>query len=117
VLAFQVPAAETGSATSAAKLEIQRAIYGAVGGGSVDVTANLMALIQSGRKSIVVNNDLAGGSDPASGTVKQLHIEYTVDGKPLTLYVDEGKTFTYTANSSQPFGISLLGDTFNRPHV
>src|ERR1035437_5740329 len=115
VLAFKVPVAEAGSATSAAKLEIQRAVYGATGGGSADATANLMALIQSGRKSIVVNNDLAGGSDPASGQVKQLHIEYTVDGKARTLWVDEGKTFTYTANSIQPFGMSLLGDTFNRP--
>jgi len=93
VLAFKAPAGEAGSATSAAKLEIQRAVYVAVGGGSADVTANLMALIKSGRKSIVVNNDLAG-SDPASGQVKQLQIEYTVDGKALTLWVDEGKTFT-----------------------
>ena len=114
VLAFKAPAAEAGAAASAAKLEIQRAVYGATGGGSADVTANLMALIQSGRKSIVVNNDLAG-SDPASGQVKQLHIEYTVDGKALNLWVNEGKTFTYTANSSQPFGVSKLGDTFNRP--
>ena len=60
------------------------------------MTANLLALIQNGRKTIVANNDLAGGSDPASGQAKQLHIEFTVDGKPGTLWVDEGKTFTYS---------------------
>jgi hypothetical protein len=96
------------------KLEIERAIYGADGGGSTDVKAKLIALLKSGRRSIVVNNDLAG-NDPASGQVKQLHIEYTADGKPGTLWVDEGKTFIYSANPSQPFGISLLEDTFNRP--
>ena len=114
VLAFKVQVAETGSALPPAKLDIQRAVYGADGGGSVDLTSNLMTAIQSGRKSIIVNNELAGG-DPASGQKKQLRIEYSIDGKARTLWVDEGNTFTYTVNSRQPFGISLLGDTFNRP--
>ena len=96
----------SGAATSAAKLEIQRAIYGADGGGSADVKTKLMALIQSGQNSIVANNDLVG-YDPASGQIKQLHIEYMLDGKPGTVTVDEGKTFTYSANASPPFVISL----------
>ena len=83
----------SGPATSAAKLEIQRAGFGADGFGSADVKTKLMALIQSGQKSIVANNDLVG-YDPAPGQIKQLHIEYTLDGKPGTVTVDEGRTFT-----------------------
>ena len=45
------------------------------------------------------------GYDPASGQGKQLHIDYTLDGKPGTVTVDEGRTLTYSANTSPPFGI------------
>jgi hypothetical protein len=116
VLAFQVPETVTSSAISKVKLEIQRAEYGVANGGSVDVTASLQTLIRSGRTSFTVNNDLAG-SDPASGQVKRLRIEYTVNGKSLTLWIDEGKTFNYSPNSDQPFQISLLGDTYNQPPI
>jgi Carbohydrate binding module (family 6) len=100
------------SATSMAKLEIQQAVYGADGGDSGDVKAMLMALIQSGRKSIVANNDLLG-YDPASGQGKQLHINYTLDGKSGTVTVDEGKTLTYSVNASPPFAIRSAKNPLN----
>jgi len=51
-----------------------RAVYGADGAGSADVTARIIGLIKSGQKSIVAGNDELGG-DPAFGSVKQLRVE------------------------------------------
>ncbi len=123
VLAYKAPAIEAGTpsdpATPAAKFEIQRAVYGADGGGSADVKAKLLALIKSGRKSIVANSDELGG-DPAFGSVKQLRVEFTLDGKPGTAIVDEGDTFLLPTSTSQltktrAFAKSSADRTFVRP--
>ena len=123
VLAFKAPAVEanstSGPATTTAKLEIQRAVYGADGGGSADVTAKIVGLIKSGRKSIVADSSELGG-DPAFGSVKQLHIVFTLDGKPGSATVDEGDTLIFPTNASQmaktrSFGKSSVDRTFVRP--
>ena len=123
VLAFKAPAVaadpDSSPATPAAKLEIKHAVYGADGGGSADVTAKLVALIQSGQKSIVASSDELGG-DPAFGSVKQLHVEFTLDGKPGTATVDEGDTFVFPAHASQlakarSLGKSSVSRTFVSP--
>ena len=102
VLAFKSPTvpAGTGAEAPAGKLEIKSAVYGADGGGSADVKATFVALIQSGRKSIVVNNgELAG--DPAPGAVKQLHVEFTLNGIPGSVTVEEGDTLLLPVNAMQ----------------
>ena len=124
VLAFKAPPDEAGPISSnkpsAAKLEIKRAVYGPEdGGGSADVTAKLVALIKSGRRSIVAGNDELGG-DPAYGQVKQLRVEFTLDGKPATATVDEGDTLIFPANAGQlvatrSFGKGAVDRTFVRP--
>ncbi|HTL71986.1 MAG TPA: glycosyl hydrolase, partial [bacterium] len=123
VLAFPAPAVEAGNtsdaATPAAKLEIKSAVYGADGGGSADVKARIVSLIKSGRKSIVADSDELGG-DPASGQVKQLRIEFTVDGKPGTATVDEGDTFILPTGAksiakTRSFGKTSVDRTFVRP--
>jgi hypothetical protein len=123
VLAFKAPAVEADAtsspATSASKLEIQRAVYGADGNGSADVKAKLMSLIKRGRTSVVVDNDELGG-DPALGSVKQLRVEFTRDGKPGTVTVDEGDTLIFPTRTNhlaktRSLGKSSVDRTFVRP--
>ena len=123
VLAFKAPSVEADTASgpvpSAAKLEIKRAVYGADGGGSADVKARLVALIKSGQKSIVADNDELGG-DPAFGQVKQLRVEFTLGGQPGAATVDEGETLVLPTNTGQmaktrSFGKSSVDRTFVHP--
>ena len=123
VLAFKAPVVEadiaSNAAPSSAKLEIQRAIYGTDGGSSADVKAKLVDLIKSGRKSIVADSGELGG-DPAFGSVKQLHVEFTLDGKPGTATVDESETFILPTSTKQlgktrSLGKSSVDHTFVRP--
>ena len=60
------------------------------------------------------------GGDPAFGQVKQLHVEFTLDGKPGAATVDEGETLLFPANASQlaaarPLGRSSVSRTFVQP--
>ncbi len=122
VLAFKAPSAEVHTSSSpvpaAGKLEIKRAVYGPEGGGSsADVTAKLVALVKSGQKSIVVGNNEMGG-DPASGQVKQLHVEFTLDGKSGSATADEGETLVFPINASQLAAARSPGRTsLNRTFV
>jgi hypothetical protein len=103
VLAFEVPSITTNaaSASPAAKVEVKRAVYGVKGSGdSADVTARILALIKSGQKSVTASNDELGG-DPAPGQVKQLRVDFTIDGKPGTLAVDEDETLIFPVNAGQ----------------
>jgi hypothetical protein len=122
VLAFKAPSDEAHTAPSpapsAGKLEIKQAVYGPEGGGSsADVTAKLVALVKRGQKSTVVGNDVMGG-DPAFGQVKQLHVDFTLDGKPGAATVDEGETLIFPVNASQLAAAESLGRTsLNRTFV
>ena len=99
VLAFKSPAvrADSGAGPPAGTLEIKRAVYGADGGGSADVKARLVALIKNGRTSIVAGNDELDG-DPAPGSVKQLLVEFSLNGIPGTVTVGEGDTLLLPVN-------------------
>ncbi|HEX4265126.1 MAG TPA: glycosyl hydrolase [Verrucomicrobiae bacterium] len=124
VLAFAAPATEIETASNPGsplgKLEIKHAVYSAEnGGGSADVTAKIIALVKSGRKSIVASSDELGG-DPALGSVKQLRIDFTLEGKPSTALVGEGDTFVFPARAgsgkaSRSFGKTSADRTFVRP--
>jgi len=73
----------------ATRLEIRRAIYEAMdGAGSADVTERVKALVQDGVLSLNANNQVLGG-DPTPGHVKRLRVEYTLDGKPYVIVVNE----------------------------
>ena len=73
------------------KFEIQRARYEAVDGtGGADVTQAVKAMIKDGRLSLVASNKDLGG-DAAPGHVKQLRVEYTLDGKPLVAIAKENQ--------------------------
>ena len=73
------------------KLEIQHAIYTATdGAGKMDVTGKISELAHDGL-TIVASNDLLG-RDPAANHVKELRVDYTLDGKPGHATVPEGET-------------------------
>ncbi len=102
VLAFKAPADAAGDAASPArgKLVIKHAVYGAHGGGSKDVTSRIVTLVQDGDESVVASNDEMGG-DPEVGQVKQLTVDFTLDGKPGTLSVDENEEFVFPYSAKQ----------------
>jgi len=98
VLAFKAPGIRAGAGVPpAGKLEIKRAVYGADGAGSADVSARLLATIKSGHTSLVAGNDPLGG-DPAPGSVKQLRVDFTLNGLPGTVTVPEGDTLLFPVN-------------------
>ncbi len=73
------------------KLVIVKAMYAAPdGGGGADVTDKVRALVDDNTLSITANNTLFG--DPASMHVKQLRVDYTLDGQPHTITVDENES-------------------------
>jgi hypothetical protein len=101
-------------------LQIQRAVYeGKNGDAFADVTANLVARIRRREKSFVVGNDALGG-DPAFGSYKQLRLEFTLDGKPGQLVVDEGGTLVFPTSARRLAAARRLenndvAQTFVRP--
>jgi hypothetical protein len=82
------------------KLEIQHAVYTATDGASgMDVTAKLSELARDGQLVVVANND-ALGRDPAVDHVKELRVDYTLDGKPGHAVVHENETLTLPATAT-----------------
>lgn len=85
-----------------ADLQIRRAVYGVLTVEQpdlVDVTEQLRALVRDNRLSVRADNAIAG--DPAPNVVKQLRVEYTVDGQPASATVDEGAMLTIPAAGVQ----------------
>ena len=81
---------------SAGKVTIIKAVYGAVSGSpSADVTQKAAKLVESGTLEIQASNSNFG--DTAPGIVKQLRIEYSVDGVKQVNTVPENKSVTLMA--------------------
>ena len=68
------------------KIVVQRAAYGVPGDPqrTRDVRAKLQQLLDAGQRSLAVSQ-LAAGDDPAPQVVKTLVVEYTADGRPITV--------------------------------
>jgi hypothetical protein len=76
------------------KLEIQRAIYGATDNtNGIDVAAALSKLMRDGHLVVEIKNDVFG-IDPAVNRVKELRVDYTLDGQPGHETVPEDETLT-----------------------
>ena len=96
------PSAATLATESSAgpKLEIQHAVYAATDGtGGMDVTAKLSELVRDGQLVVEANNDVLG-LDPAVIHVKELRVDYTLDGKPGHATVHENETLTLPATTT-----------------
>jgi hypothetical protein len=91
----------TSSASSAVpKLEIQHATYAATDGtNGMDVTATLSAFVHDGQLAVEANNSVMG-VDPAVNQVKELRVDYTLDGQPGRATVPEGETLTLPATTA-----------------
>jgi hypothetical protein len=75
------------------KLEIRKAVYGGFSrpdGGKVDVTAKLAERVKNGELEVTADNNLAG--DPAYNVVKQLRVEYVLDGVAKSITVGENQS-------------------------
>ncbi len=73
---------------AAPKIEIRKAVYEAVdGAGGADVTAKVAALAAAGEYVIGANNTNFG--DPTYNHVKQLRLEYAIDGQAFLRIVRE----------------------------
>ena len=80
------------------RLEITRAEYGA-GDRNFDVTARLNSRVQNGRLDMQVNNNTMGG-DPARGIAKRLRVEYTYDGRPQQMVINENSQLYLPSNNN-----------------
>jgi len=79
------------------KLEIQHAVYAATNSAEeMDVTAKISELARDGQIVVAASNDLFG-RDPAPGHVKELRVDYSLDGKPGHAAVRENETLALPA--------------------
>ena len=95
--------AVSGSATvnhAGPKVEIQHAVYAATDGSAeMDVTAKLSELARDGQLTVTVGND-AFGRDPAYEHVKELRLDYSLDGQPGHTNVAENEMLVLPASST-----------------
>jgi hypothetical protein len=92
------------------KLEIHHAVYAAAEEtGSLDVTAKISGLARVGQLIVVASTGVMGG-DPAPFHVKELRVDYTLDGKPGHAVTRENETLTLPATPTfgqpQPWEVS-----------
>lgn len=73
------------------ELEITEAVYGDLpDGDAADVTQEVAEMVEAGALSVEASN--ANFGDPADGTVKQLRVDYTLNGQPGSQTAEEGET-------------------------
>ena len=95
LLAARGPLAPVASAFR--HLQIQHAVYAATdGAGERDVTALVAGLVDDGQLAFSPANDTLGG-DPVPNHVKQLRLDYLLNGQPGQLTVAEGEAFALPA--------------------
>ncbi|MCA9239901.1 MAG: hypothetical protein KDA37_06870 [Planctomycetales bacterium] len=100
------PEGEFLTSASLPNVVVRMARYGVVDGADdrwVDVTEQVQRLAIQNQGEVVASNALAG--DPAENIVKQLSIEYEVDGAPRSLLLDEGamgSLYEESANNAPP---------------
>ena len=88
--------AEDKPAKEPPKLVIIKATYGDLANNQTsDVTEKVKGMVKPEGFSVAATNDNFG--DPAEGTVKQLKVEYTLDGQKKEQTVSENETLTIEA--------------------
>jgi hypothetical protein len=99
-------------------LHVNRATYGA-GYRTSDVTARLNSQIQNGQINEQVTNQSMGG-DPAPQQVKNLTVQYTMNGQTNQVVVNEGDTLRLGNNNvgnNGDYGNRGNGNNGNRPQL
>ncbi len=91
-------------------LVIGKAEYGAFNVPStqdyVDLTTKVREIVRDNKVSVPGTNAFAGG-DPAVNVPKQMRVEYTIDGKPYSVTVEENETANIPA-ADQPAGALVI---------
>jgi len=103
VLAYKIPPSKFAphKGTAEEKLVVKHAAYQSTnGGGGLDVTDKIIAMIKSGKTSVGANNEEMG-SDPTPGEVKQLVLQFDLGDTPGTLTVGEGGTLIFPVNAER----------------
>ncbi|MBI5091897.1 MAG: hypothetical protein HZB26_05560, partial [Candidatus Hydrogenedentes bacterium] len=79
---------------------IQKAVYGDLtpGAPTADVLAQVSRMVSAGAPSIEATN--ANFGEPAPGVVKQLRVDYTENGAPISKTVKEGETLKFTVGAA-----------------
>jgi len=79
------------------QLVIVKAVYGDLAGGqTLDVTAQVAALVKNNRLTVVASNEDFG--DPAPGVWKRLRVDYTIGGVARRRTVGEDRKLTLSGN-------------------
>ena len=95
------------SILSASPLKVLKATFGAHNlNRTVDVTRQVADLVNNNALLIHSVRGFPGVSDPASGTVKTLQVEYEKDGKHATAEAKEGETLQVGAEKSLDWSLS-----------
>ena len=83
-----------------ANLRIIKATYGSFPAveGTTDLTTKVKSLVDAGTLEIPANNDFAG-DDPAPNVVKQLRVEFTLNGQPQSEVAKEDESLTLPASA------------------
>lgn len=87
----------------ATRVEIRKARYeSADGSQGADVTEKVAGMVADGQYAIPASNEVFG--DPVPLVVKQLRVEYLLNGKPFTKVVGENETLELAEAASTPTG-------------
>ncbi|MBV9867409.1 MAG: hypothetical protein JO316_18790 [Abitibacteriaceae bacterium] len=83
-----------------AELTIVKAVYGVLNAGSdkVDVTRQVQDMVRQGQRRITANNSLAG--DPAADEVKEMLLEFELNGARQSQRLIEGQSFDLPAGAT-----------------
>jgi hypothetical protein len=102
--------ADTAAASAEPQVKIIKAVYQPVDGSSgKDVTERINNAWITNPAPLQVNNDNMGG-DPKHGTVKELVVDYVVDGKPVHIVVPESDLLSLPTPSYAPPTVELRRD-------
>lgn len=95
------------------QLSVVKAVYGKLPDGpSADVTAAVTELVKAGNQSVTASNETFG--DAAPGLVKQLRVDYTVDGRAEAQTVAEGEILSLTSSRAAPAGVHVLCEALSK---
>jgi hypothetical protein len=98
----------------AAELVIDKAVYGVLSEADdrVDLTEKVRALVKEGKRTIPGNNAFAG-RDPVPNVIKELRLDYTLNGEKKSQTVSENQSLTVPEGAS--VDRVLYGYTEERP--
>jgi HEAT repeat protein len=100
------------SQLASGRVTIRKAVYGAAGGPSADVTKKVAAIVAEGASSVKASNSNFG--DTAPGIVKQLKVEYTVDGVTQSKTIKENETMTLAISAAPKAFVNELSSATTR---